>query len=323
MQRRLYPCICLVVVALLSLTMIWTPAWAQSPSLTTEQQEPTAFAYAAPALIKELDTKYPFPPPVPPSPPRPGGVLHLPSGVLRSFDPTAGYTTELALVWDTLLEWESTWYFPEAQTKPMIRKSLAESWEMVDPSTWIFHLRKGVKFHNVPPVHGREMVAEDVRYSYELLKNKAGYSSRTAAIKEVQVLDPHTVRFHLSRVVRGTVLSVKHNTYVDAARAAGASSWRIILWHILPNVFAPILIIASVWLGNAIVIEAALSFLGLGTPPPTPTWGGMLSGEGRRSLETAPYLAVFPGLAISIVVLAFNMFGDAVRDLLDPRLRTH
>jgi len=125
-----------------------------------------------------------------------------------------------------------------------------------------------------------------------------------------------------SRVVRGTVLSVKHNTYVDAARAAGASSWRIILWHILPNVFAPILIIASVWLGNAIVIEAALSFLGLGTPPPTPTWGGMLSGEGRRSLETAPYLAIFPGLAISIVVLAFNMFGDAVRDLLDPRLRT-
>jgi peptide/nickel transport system permease protein len=125
-----------------------------------------------------------------------------------------------------------------------------------------------------------------------------------------------------SRVVRGTVLSVKHNTYVDAARAAGASSWRIIVWHILPNVFAPILIIASVWLGNAIVIEAALSFLGLGTPPPTPTWGGMLSGEGRRSLETAPYLAIFPGLAISIVVLAFNMFGDAVRDLLDPRLRT-
>ena len=126
-----------------------------------------------------------------------------------------------------------------------------------------------------------------------------------------------------SRVVRGTVLSVKHNTYVDAARAAGASSWRILLRHILPNVFAPILIIASVWLGNAIVIEAALSFLGLGTPPPTPTWGGMLSGEGRRSLETAPYLAIFPGLAISIVVLAFNMFGDAVRDLLDPRLRTH
>ena len=125
-----------------------------------------------------------------------------------------------------------------------------------------------------------------------------------------------------SRIVRGAVLSLKQNAYVDAARAAGATSWRIILRHILPNVFAPVLIIASVWLGNAIVIEAALSFLGLGTPPPTPTWGGMLGGEGRRSLETAPYLAIFPGLAISIVVLAFNMLGDALRDIFDPRLCT-
>lgn len=124
-----------------------------------------------------------------------------------------------------------------------------------------------------------------------------------------------------SRVVRGMVLSVKQDTYIDAASAAGASPWRIIGWHILPNVLAPILVIASVWLGNAIVIEAALSFLGLGTPPPTPTWGGMLSGEGRRNLENAPYLAIFPGLAISIVVLAFNLLGDALRDLLDPRLR--
>jgi ABC-type dipeptide/oligopeptide/nickel transport system permease subunit len=124
-----------------------------------------------------------------------------------------------------------------------------------------------------------------------------------------------------SRVIRGAVLVVKQNTFVDAAHAAGASPWRIIVCHILPNVLAPILVIATVWLGNAIVIESALSFLGLGTPPPIPTWGGMLSGEGRRNLETAPYLAIFPGLAISIVVLAFNMFGDALRDLLDPRLR--
>ena len=123
-----------------------------------------------------------------------------------------------------------------------------------------------------------------------------------------------------SRVVRGAVLAVKQNTFVDAAYAAGAAPWRIVLCHILPNVFAPILVIATVWLGNAIVIEAALSFLGLGTPPPTPTWGGMLGGEGRRNLETAPYLAIFPGLAISVVVLAFNMLGDALRDLLDPRL---
>jgi peptide/nickel transport system permease protein len=124
-----------------------------------------------------------------------------------------------------------------------------------------------------------------------------------------------------SRVVRGAVLAVKQQTFIDAAHACGASSARIVLRHVLPNVFAPILVIATVWLGNAIVIEAALSFLGLGTPPPTPTWGGMLSGEGRRNLETAPYLAIFPGVAISIVVLAFNMLGDALRDLLDPRLR--
>jgi peptide/nickel transport system substrate-binding protein len=197
MQRRLYPYVFFVVVALLGLVMAWVPARAQSPASTTEQP-PTAFAYAAPALIKELDAKYPFPPPMPPSPPRTGGVLHITTGVLRAFDPTAGYTGELALVWDTLMEWESTWYFPEAQTQPVIRKSLAESWEMVDSSTWVFHLRKGVKFHNVPPVNGREMTAEDVRYSYELLKTKPGYSNRAAAIKEVQVLDPYTVRFHLN-----------------------------------------------------------------------------------------------------------------------------
>jgi peptide/nickel transport system permease protein len=125
-----------------------------------------------------------------------------------------------------------------------------------------------------------------------------------------------------SRVVRGTVLSVKKSTFVDAALALGASPGRIVTRHVLPNVFAPILVIATVWLGNAIVIEAALSFLGLGTPPPTPTWGAMLSGEGRRNLETAPYLAIFPGVAISVVVLAFNMLGDALRDVLDPRLRS-
>jgi ABC-type dipeptide/oligopeptide/nickel transport system permease subunit len=124
-----------------------------------------------------------------------------------------------------------------------------------------------------------------------------------------------------SRVVRGTVLSIKHNVYIDASRSVGASDLRIILRHILPNVFAPIIILASVWIGNAIVIEAALSFLGLGTPPPTPSWGGMLAGEGQRNLENAPWLAVFPGVAISITVLAFNMLGDALRDVLDPRLR--
>jgi len=125
-----------------------------------------------------------------------------------------------------------------------------------------------------------------------------------------------------SRVVRGAVLALKQQVFIDAARALGVSPSRIVARHVLPNVLAPVVVIATVWLGNAIVIEAALSFLGLGTPPPTPTWGAMLSGEGRRNLETAPYLAIFPGLAISVVVLAFNMLGDAVRDVLDPQLRT-
>ncbi|MBI3326063.1 MAG: ABC transporter substrate-binding protein [Nitrospinae bacterium] len=103
----------------------------------------------------------------------------------------------MALIYDTLLEWEAQWYFPEVQTIPTIRKTLAESWQMVDPSTWDFHLRKGVKFQDLPPVNGREMTAEDVQYSYDLLKAKPGYANRGVAIKEVQVLDTYSVRFHL------------------------------------------------------------------------------------------------------------------------------
>jgi len=125
-----------------------------------------------------------------------------------------------------------------------------------------------------------------------------------------------------ARVVRSTVLAIKQNVYIEAARSVGATDSRIVFRHILPNVFAPIIIIASIWVGNAIVIEAALSYLGLGTPPPTPSWGGMLALEGRRYLENAPWLAIAPGVAISIAVLAVNMLGDALRDVLDPRLRS-
>lgn len=123
------------------------------------------------------------------------------------------------------------------------------------------------------------------------------------------------------RVVRGAVLAIKENQYIDAARAVGASNWRIMFRHILPNVVAPILVLVSVLLGAAIIIEASLSFLGLGVPPPSPTWGGMLSREGRTFMEKVPTLALFPGMAISIVVLAFNMLGDTLRDIWDPRLR--
>jgi ABC-type transport system substrate-binding protein len=157
----------------------------------------TSFAYAAPAFIKELDTRFPAQPPVPPSPPRYGGVLHFPA-VIRAFDPTVGYRPELALVWDTLTEWEATWYYPEVQRTPVIRKTLVTDWQMQNPSVWIFKLRKGVKFHNRPPVNGREMTAEDVKYSYELLKDKAQYSTRAALVKSITVLDKHTVRFDLA-----------------------------------------------------------------------------------------------------------------------------
>ena len=154
------------------------------------------FAYAAPAFIKDLDTRFPAQPPVPPSPPRYGGVLQFPA-TIRSFDPMAGYRPELALVWDTLTEWEATWYYPEVQSTPVIRKTLVTSWEMTDPSTWIFKLRQGVKFHNRPPVNGREMVAEDVKYSYELLKDKAQYANRAALVKQIHVIDKYTLKFEL------------------------------------------------------------------------------------------------------------------------------
>ena len=124
-----------------------------------------------------------------------------------------------------------------------------------------------------------------------------------------------------NRVVRGSVLSARENQYVEAARAIGCGHIRIVFTHILPNVAAPIIVLASITLGLAILVEASLSFLGLGPPPPTPTWGGMLSVEGRRFFERAWWLAVFPGLAISLAVLSFNLFGDALRDIWDPRLR--
>ncbi|MFN8557039.1 MAG: ABC transporter permease [Dehalococcoidia bacterium] len=124
-----------------------------------------------------------------------------------------------------------------------------------------------------------------------------------------------------SRVIRGAVLSVKENQYIEAARCIGAPNGRLIIQHIIPNVTAPILILASTTFGLAILIEGALSFLGLGTPPPTPSWGGMLQGTGRAFIERAPTLSIFPGLAISISVLAFNLFGDTLRDIWDPRLR--
>ncbi len=151
------------------------------------------------------------------------------------------------------------------------------------------------------------------------------------ALAIVSVLKPNTTNAMLaiamviipgnSRIVRGAVLSAKQNRYVEAAEAMGCRHPRILMTHILPNVTAPILVIASIWLGNAILIEASLSFLGVGTQPPTPSWGLMLSSTGRAFMEQAPWLAIFPGLAISLAVLGFNLFGDTLRDAWDPKLR--
>src|SRR5438445_39279 len=124
-----------------------------------------------------------------------------------------------------------------------------------------------------------------------------------------------------SRVIRGATLTAMQQTYVEAARAMGCGHARIIVRHLLPNVTATIIILATIGLGAVILAESALSFLGFGVPPPHPSWGGMLSGSGRTYMLRAPWMAIWPGAAISLAVFGFNMLGDALRDVLDPRLR--
>ena len=124
-----------------------------------------------------------------------------------------------------------------------------------------------------------------------------------------------------ARVVRSSALAVKEHVFVEAARAVGSSHIRVMFRHMVPNIMAPYLIVLTAQLGGAILTEASLSFLGLGTAEPTPSWGLMLSGGAPMYAEKAPWLAIFPGLAISLAVFGFNLFGDSLRDALDPRLR--
>jgi peptide/nickel transport system permease protein len=123
----------------------------------------------------------------------------------------------------------------------------------------------------------------------------------------------------MARIVRGAVLSVRGLEYVDAARAIGAGSMRIMAYHIMPNILSAIVVYASFELARMILLEATLSFLGLGVQPPTPTWGGMIS-DGRNYISLSPWVSLFPGLAIGIVILTFNILGDELRDALDPQL---
>jgi peptide/nickel transport system permease protein len=124
-----------------------------------------------------------------------------------------------------------------------------------------------------------------------------------------------------ARVVRSSALAIRQLPYIEAARALGARDGRIIFRHVVPNVMAPYLVLLTAFLGQAILLEASLSFLGLGVAEPTPAWGLMLRGAGLQFAERAPWLALVPGAAISLAVFAFNLLGDSLRDALDPRLR--
>lgn len=124
-----------------------------------------------------------------------------------------------------------------------------------------------------------------------------------------------------SRVVRGATLGVLANPFVEAAKVIGAADVRVMLRHVVPNIIPPVIIVATVQFGGAILAEAALSFLGYGVPPPTPTWGGMMSAEGRVYMIAAPWILLGPAIPLSLVVFSVNMLGDALRDRLDPRLR--
>ena len=124
-----------------------------------------------------------------------------------------------------------------------------------------------------------------------------------------------------SRTVRGAVIVVKENDYFQAAESIGSSKWRTFIQHVLPNIMPVAIIIFSINIGGIILSEASLSFLGFGLPAQIPSWGGLLSREGRRYMEVAPWLGLWPGFALTITIYSLNMFGDALRDLLDPRLR--
>ena len=146
----------------------------------------------------------------------------------------------------------------------------------------------------------------------------------TLGASTINVIIAITIPFipQCARVVRSSALAIREIPYVDAARALGYSHMRIIMKHMIPNVMAPYLIMLTTFVGQAILLEASLSYLGMGVQEPTPAWGLMLQGGAEEFAESAPWVPIFPGLAITLAVFAFNLFGDGLRDVLDPRLRS-
>jgi peptide/nickel transport system permease protein len=162
----------------------------------------------------------------------------------------------------------------------------------------------------------------DILFSFPALLLAIGVAAMLGPGLENAVIAISVVYAPLfGRVIRGPVLVERGKEYVEAARVLGSPSWRILLFHVFPNVLSPLTVQATITFSHAILLEAYLSFLGLGPQPPTPSWGTMLQ-EGRTYLETAPWMSIFPGLAIVAAVLAFNLLGDGIRDVLDPRTRT-
>ena len=143
-----------------------------------------------------------------------------------------------------------------------------------------------------------------------------GTSQRNVVIAIAVAMFPN-----VARVARSVVLGIREEPYVEAARSVGASDAAIMRRHIFPNIVAPLIVIATAFFGGAIVSEAALSFVGLGIPPPNPSWGNMMSGPARTYITVAPWMAIFPGIALSMLVFGINLFGDALRDVLDPQMR--
>ena len=158
---------------------------------------PTPYAFAARSeLLTELDERYPWPPKEPPWPPERGGVIHLTMSPIPDLDPNRARNNENLAQYDALMEWESTWWFPEIHTTPTIRPNIAMSWEAVDLDTWDFHINPNAKFHNVPPMNGRPVTAEDIKFSFDLLSLVPQYTA-TASVASVEVVDDATARFHL------------------------------------------------------------------------------------------------------------------------------